>query len=58
MIVMGCNTIYMGLSFYVAESFQHHNFLHDIKNEIDAAIRLLVEMLTYYGDMIKNIQNR
>ena len=56
MIVMGCNTIYMGLSFYVAESFQHHNFLHDIKNQIDTVITLLLQMLAYYADMIKSIQ--
>ncbi len=56
MIVMGCNTIYMGMSFYVAESFEHHNFIHDIKNEIDAVITFLKTMLDYYVDMIKNTQ--
>lgn len=56
MIIMGCNTIYMGLSFYVAENFQHHNFIHDIKNEIDAVILFLSQMLNYYTDLIKNIQ--
>ena len=56
MIIMGCNTIYMGLSFYVAENFQHHNFIHDIKNEIDAVIFFLKQMVEYYADMIKNIQ--
>jgi len=58
MIVMGCNTIYMGMSFYVAESFQHHNFIHDIKNEIDAVILFLRQMVDYYADMIKNIQGQ
>jgi len=65
MIVMGCNTIYHGMSFYVAESFQHHNFIHDIKNEIDAVILLLKQlvdflrqMVDYYAGMIKNIQNQ
>jgi sulfite exporter TauE/SafE len=65
MIVMGCNTIYMGLSFYIAESFQQHNFLHDIKNEIDAVILLLgqlvdflKQMVDYYAGMIKNIQDQ
>lgn len=57
MIAMGCNTIYMGLSFYVAESFQHHNFIHDIKNEIDAVILFLQQMLEYYTGLIKNIQS-
>jgi sulfite exporter TauE/SafE len=58
MIVMGCNTIYMGLSFYVAESFQHHNFIHDIKNEIDVVILFLRQMVDYYSGMIKNIQGQ
>lgn len=56
MIVMGCNTLYMGLSFYVAEGFQHHNFIHDIKNEIDAVILFLGQMVDYYAGMIKNSQ--
>jgi uncharacterized protein len=58
MIVMGCNTIYMGLSFYVAESFQQHNFIHDIKNEIDAVILFLRQMVDYYAGMIKNSQGQ
>ncbi len=58
MIVMGCNTIYMGLSFYVADSFQQHNFIHDIKYEIDAVILILRQMLDYYADLIKNIQSQ
>ena len=58
MIVMGCNTIYMGLSFYVAENFQQHNFIHDIKNEIDAVILFLRQMVEYYAGMIKNIQGQ
>jgi sulfite exporter TauE/SafE len=58
MIVMGCNTIYMGLSFYVAENFQQHNFIHDIKNEIDAVILFLGQMVDYYAGMIKNIQDQ
>ena len=56
MIIMGSNTIYMGMSFYVAESFQHHNFIHDIKNEIDAVILFLEQMVDYYTGLIKNIQ--
>ncbi|MFI3185821.1 MAG: sulfite exporter TauE/SafE family protein [Methylococcaceae bacterium] len=58
MIIMGCNTIYMGLSFYVAENFQQHNFLHDIKNEIDAVILFLEQMVDYYAGMIKNVQSQ
>jgi uncharacterized protein len=56
MIAMGCNTIYMGLSFYVAENFQQHNFIHDIKNEIDVVIMFLQHMVEYYSGMIKSIQ--
>ena len=56
MIIMGCNTIYMGLSFYVAENFQHHNFIHDIKHEIDAVIFFLEQMVEYFAGMIKNSQ--
>jgi sulfite exporter TauE/SafE len=58
MIIMGCNTIYMGLSFYVAENFQQHNFLHDIKNEIDAVILFLNQMVDYYSGMIKNVKSQ
>ncbi len=58
MIVMGCNTIYMGLSFYVADSFQQHNFIHDIKHEIDIVILFLRQMVDYYADLIKNIQGQ
>jgi hypothetical protein len=53
------------MSFYVAESFQHHNFIHDIKNEIDAVIiflkkmvEFLRQMVDYYAGMIKNIQGQ
>lgn len=58
MIAMGANTLYMGLTFYVAENFQEHNFIHDIKNEIDALILFLQQMLTYYTGLIEHIQNR
>ncbi|MEY3289839.1 MAG: hypothetical protein RLZZ419_2081 [Pseudomonadota bacterium] len=58
MIIMGCNTIYMGISFYVADSFQQHNFIFDIKNEIDTVILFLNQMVDYYADMIKNIQGQ
>lgn len=58
MIVMGCNTIYMGLSFYVADNFQQHNFIHDIKNEIDMVILFLNQMVEYYTGLLKNIQGK
>lgn len=58
MIVMGSNTIYMGMSYYVADGFQQHNFIHDIKNEIDAVILFLQQMVEYYTGMIKNVQDQ
>jgi len=58
MIIMGINTIYMGLSFYTAENFQHHNFLHDIKHEIDIMIMYLQKLLDYYSALIGHIQGK
>jgi sulfite exporter TauE/SafE len=58
MIVMGCNTVYMGLSFYAAEGFQQHNVIHDIKNQLDAVILFLQQMIEYYVGMIKSIQSQ
>jgi len=46
------------MSFYVAESFQHHNFIHDIKNEIDTMILFLERMVEYYAALIGNIQGK
>ena len=58
MIVMGCNTFYMGMSFYVADSFQQHNFIYDIKGQIDQVIIFLKQMVDYYAGMIRSIQGR
>ncbi|MDD5755059.1 MAG: sulfite exporter TauE/SafE family protein, partial [Methylococcales bacterium] len=58
MIAMGLNTIYMGLSFYTMETFMHHNFVHDIKNEIDVAIAFLMQMLEYYKGLLEHLQNK
>ena len=58
MIVMGANTIYMGLSFYSMETFMHHNFVQDIKNEIDTVILFLKEMLEYYKGLLEHLQNK
>lgn len=55
MVAMGCNTIYMGLSFYVAE-FQQHNFIHDLKYEIDTLIAMLRQVVDYYAGMIRDIE--
>ncbi len=56
MIFMGFNTLYMGMSFYVAEGFQQHNFVYDIKEHIDQVINLLEQVVNYYAGMIRNIQ--
>ncbi len=56
MIFMGLNTIYMGLSFYAQETFEHHNFVHDIKNEIDSVIAFLMQMLDYYKGLLNTFQ--
>ncbi len=56
MIVMGCNTVYMGLSFYVEENFQHRNFLHYLKEQIDSFIVLLGQLAEYIGEMMGNLQ--
>lgn len=52
MIAMGCNTVYMGLSFYVEENFEHRNFLHHVKAHIDNLIALLTELAEYIGEMV------
>ncbi|MGR9046861.1 MAG: sulfite exporter TauE/SafE family protein [Gammaproteobacteria bacterium] len=56
MVAMGCNTIYMGLSFYVEENFHHRNFLHDLKEKIDGMIVFLGQMVDYLSEMMNNLQ--
>ncbi len=56
MIVMGLNTVYMGMAFYVAD-FQQHNFIHDLKNEVDMLIALLQKLVDYYAGMIRDIEH-
>lgn len=57
MVVMGGNTFYRGLSFYVDEDFKHHNYFLLLKNQIDNLIVYLKLIITYFGDLIANIQN-
>jgi sulfite exporter TauE/SafE len=57
MIAMGCNTIYMGLMSYDPETFMHHNFIHDITNDLNTAIAFLKEMLAYFTEMIGDIEH-
>jgi hypothetical protein len=58
MIIMGLNTIYMGLSFYTLETFLHHNVAHDIKNEIDNAIVLFMQTLQFVKEWIVVLMNQ
>ncbi len=56
MIFMGLNTLYNGLSFYTEEDFKHRTFLHVLKEEIDALIVFLVQILEYINGMMGAIQ--
>lgn len=56
MMFMGSNTFYRGLSFYVEEDFKHHNYLHMLKEKIDALIALLNQVVSYFSDLAANIQ--
>lgn len=57
MVVMGSNTFYRGLSFYVDEDFKHHNYFYLLKIQIDALILYLHQVITYFVGLIANIQN-
>jgi uncharacterized protein len=57
MIVMGINTVYMGLMSYDPHAFMHHNFIHNITRELDATIEFLKQMLAYFTDMIHDIEH-
>lgn len=57
MIVMGANTFYRGLGFYVDQNFKHHNYFHTLKERIDALVQYLNQIMDYFADLISNIQN-
>lgn len=57
MILMGCNTFYKGLSFYVEENFHHRSFLHDLKEKIDDVIVFLGQIVDYLSNMVSNLQS-
>jgi uncharacterized protein len=57
MIAMGSNTIYMGLMSYDPHTFMHNHFIHDIINELNVAIEFLKQMLTYFTDMMRDIEH-
>jgi hypothetical protein len=57
MMFMGVHTFYRGLSFYVEENFRHHNYFYFLKERIDSLILYLQQVISYFGDLISNIQN-
>ncbi|MGR9087717.1 MAG: sulfite exporter TauE/SafE family protein, partial [Gammaproteobacteria bacterium] len=57
MVLMGSNTFYRGLSFYVDQNFRHHNYFNVLKERIDHLIAYLNRVIDYFGDLIANIQN-
>jgi len=57
MIVMGVNTFYRGLGFYVDQDFKHHNYFELLKKQIDVLILYLNQVIAYFADLIANIQN-
>ncbi len=57
MIFMGGNTFYRGLSFYADKNFKHHNYFVMLKQQIDSLIVYLNQVITYFADLVNNIQN-
>ncbi len=56
MILMGVNTFYNGLSFYVEEGFKHRTFLHALKEYIDVIIVELLKVVQLLNEMMNNVQ--
>ncbi len=56
MIVMGMNTVFKGVSFYLEEDFKHRHFLHFLKDKLYELIMFLGEMVQYINHMMGNIQ--
>lgn len=57
MVVMGINTFYRGLDFYMAQNFKHHNHYQMLQDWINATIIYLKELIAYFGGLVSNIQN-
>ncbi|MDD5274730.1 MAG: sulfite exporter TauE/SafE family protein [Methylovulum sp.] len=57
MVFMGYNTFYRGLSFYADENFKHHNYFNILKERIDELIAYLSQIVSYFSDLVTNIQN-
>jgi hypothetical protein len=57
MVVMGINTFYRGLSFYLDQNFKHHNHYLMLQAWVNKIIAYLNELIAYFGDLVNNIQN-
>ena len=57
MVLMGCNTFYKGLTFYVEENFMHRTFWHAVKDKIDEVIVFLYQMIDYISGLMSNLQS-
>ena len=57
MVVMGINTFYRGLSFYLDQNFKHHNHYLMLQAWVNKMIAYLNELIAYFGDLVNNIQN-
>ncbi|MGR8934650.1 MAG: sulfite exporter TauE/SafE family protein [Gammaproteobacteria bacterium] len=57
MVAMGVNTFYRGWSFYSEKNFLHHNYYLLLKQQITKLIIHLDQIIAYFGELIRNIQN-
>jgi sulfite exporter TauE/SafE len=57
MAVMGINTFYRGLSFYLDRNFRHHNHYIMLQAWVSELMAYLRQLAAYFGDLVGNIQN-
>ncbi|EIC28628.1 hypothetical protein Metal_0797 [Methylomicrobium album BG8] len=57
MVVMGINTFYRGLSFYLDQNFKHHNHYVMLQAWVNELMAYLYQLVAYFGDLVGNIQN-
>jgi sulfite exporter TauE/SafE len=57
MVVMGSNTFFRGLSFYLDQHFKHHNHYIMLQVWVNKTISYLHQLIAYFGDLVNNIQN-
>jgi sulfite exporter TauE/SafE len=57
MVVMGINTFYRGLSFYLDQNFKHHNHYIMLQAWVNKLMAYLHQLVAYFGDLVGNIQN-